>query len=193
MKISNKKTTQIFTIGHSNRSFEDFISILMEFNIQIVADIRRYPSSRKFPHFNREVISNLLNERCIEYLWLEALGGRRHNGQNNKSPNTGLKSIGFRNYADYMSTIQFLTAAQKLLSVAAKEKTAIMCAEKFYWKCHRRLLSDYLCIQGIEVLHIIEADKTVTHKLTSGAVITNDSKVIYPQSKSEQKKILFDF
>ena len=193
MKISNKKTKQIFTIGHSNRSFEDFISILMEFNIQIVADIRRYPSSRKFPHFNREVLSNLLNERCIEYFWLEALGGRRHTDLKNDSPNAGLKSIGFRNYADYMSTIQFRTAAQKLLSVAAKAKTAIMCAEKFYWNCHRQLLSDYLFAQGIKVLHVIEASKIVTHKLTPGIVITNDSKVIYPLPESEQKKILFDF
>ncbi len=192
MKISVKKSPQIFTIGHSNRSFEDFLSILMEFNIQIVADIRRYPSSRKFPHFNRDVLSKLLNRENIEYLWLEALGGRRHAPKNDKSPNTGLKSIGFRNYADYMSTDQFQTAAQKLLSVAAKAKTAIMCAEKFYWKCHRQLLSDYLFAQDVEVLHIIEVNKIVPHKLTPGAVITNDSKVIYPSPQSKQKKILFD-
>ena len=73
MNINNKKTLQIFTIGHSNHSFEDLSSILMEFNIQIVADIRRYPSSRKFPHFNREVLSNLLSRENIEYLWFEAL------------------------------------------------------------------------------------------------------------------------
>jgi len=168
------------------------LSILMEFGIRIVADIRRYPSSRKFPHFNCEVLSNLLNEKRIDYLWLEALGGRRHNGQNNKSPNIGLKSVGFRNYADYMSTVQFRTAAQKLLSVTMKAKTAIMCAEKFYWKCHRRLLSDYLFAQDVEVLHIIESDKIVPHRLTSGAVITNDSKVIYPPPKSKQKQPLFD-
>ena len=214
MKTGTKKTLQILTIGHSNHSFENFLSLLRESKIQVVADIRRYSSSRKFPHFNREVLCKLLDEENIRYLWLEALGGRRHtpleicarrktkasgvpfltghNAKNNKSPNVGLKSIGFRNYADYMSTGQFRTAVQKLLSVAEKLPTAIMCAEKLYWKCHRRFLSDYLYAQGIEVLHIIEAGKIVAHKLTPGVIITTDSKVIYPPPESKQTKILFD-
>jgi uncharacterized protein (DUF488 family) len=146
----------------------------------MVADIRRYPSSRKFPHFNREALCKSLEAEHIEYLWLEGLGGRRHTTKNSNSPNTGLKSTGFRNYADYMATDEFHQTVQKLLSVAAKRKTAIMCAEKFYWKCHRRLLSDYLAAQGAEVMHILESGKVSVHKLTPGTVITDDASILYP-------------
>jgi len=189
------KMLRVFTIGHSNRSFEQFLSLLKEFGICLIADIRRYPSSRKFPHFNRLTLSERLSVENVRYLWLEALGGRRHAGKNNplgdtsagcltalrqKSPNTGLKSLGFRNYADYMATQQFHIAIEELLSKAAKSPTAVMCAEKLYWKCHRRLLSDYLAAQGVEVVHIEESGKVTAHKLTRGAVITAESGVIYP-------------
>ncbi len=170
---------RIFTIGHSNLSFEEFASLLKEFGICLIADIRRYPSSRKFPHFNRQVLCKLLAVENIEYQWLEALGGRRHIGKNDKSLNIGLKSPGFRNYADHMGTDEFRTAVQELLSTAATSPTAVMCAEKFYWKCHRRLLADYLVAQGVEVVHIIGPGKSSGHKLTPYAVTTKDG-VIYP-------------
>ena len=179
MKASPEKTLRLFTIGHSNRSFEDFLSLLKEFGICVVADIRRYPSSHKFPHFNREVLSKLLDAQGIRYLWLEALGGRRHTGKDNKSPNAGLKSLGFHNYADHMTTDEFRAAARELLSTAAISRTAVMCAEKFYWKCHRRLLSDYLVAQGVEVEHIVESGKLQPHRLSSVAVITADDAVYY--------------
>ncbi len=174
------KAIELFTIGHSNRSLEDFLSLLREFKVQAVADIRRYPSSRKFPHFNRQPLHELLNGANIEYYWLQALGGRRFNNKGAGSPNTGLTSTGFRNYADYMLTAQFHTAVQQLLAIAATKQLAAMCAEKLYWKCHRRLLSDYLVAQGVKVKHILEAGKVSEHKLTSCAVITPDSVVAYP-------------
>lgn len=161
----------------------------------MVADIRRYPGSRKFPHFNRETLSMFLSRENIEYLWLEGLGGRRHTPLetcSSKSPNTGIKNTGFRNYADYMATDEFYQTVQKLISVAAKRKTAVMCAEKLYWKCHRRFLSDYLVAQGTEVLHILESGKTSVHKLTPGAVVTADATVIYPPSKSGLTQTLFE-
>lgn len=174
------KFSQLFTIGHSNRSFEDFLSLLKEFEIRVVADVRRYPSSRKFPHFNRDVLRELLDAQGIRYVWFEALGGRRHTGKNEKSPNIGLRTPGFRNYADYMMTDEFQVAVQELLSLGARLPTAIMCAEKFYWKCHRRLLSDFLTAQDVAVTHILEQGILRTHKLTPGAIITEDRTVIYP-------------
>ena len=192
MKAGIEKTLHIFTVGHSNLSFEQFSSLLKEHEIGLVADIRRYPSSRKFPHFNRPPLCELLAAENIDYLWLEALGGRRHEVQETDSVNVGLKSIGFRNYADYMATDEFRRAVDELLSAAANSRTAIMCAEKLYWKCHRRLLSDYLTARHVKVMHILDPGKTSEHKLTQGAVIT-ETGVIYPLPESnDNQKSLFD-
>lgn len=182
----HKEAVRIFTIGHSNRPFEDFLSLLAEFAVQVIADIRRYPGSRKFPHFNSEELRKLLEREGIRYVWLEALGGRRHTGKNNKSPNVGLKSPGLRNYADHTATEEFLTAVRGLVSTAAAMRTAVMCAEKLYWKCHRRILSDYLIAQGVQVEHIVQCGKLQPHRLSQGAVITADAGVVYPAAKAEQ-------
>ena len=183
---------RIYTIGHSNLSFEQFASLLKEFGICIVVDIRRYPSSRKFPHFNRQVLCKLLAVENIEYQWLEALGGRRHAEKNDKSLNIGLKSPGFRNYADHMGTDEFRTAVQELLSAAATLRAAVMCAEKLYWKCHRKLLADYLVAQGIEVVHIIGPGKLSINKLTPYAIATEIG-VIYPLLETDDmQKSFFD-
>jgi uncharacterized protein (DUF488 family) len=190
MKAGTDKTLRIFTVGHSNLSFEHFVSLLKEFGVCFVADVRRYPSSQKFPHFNRDALCKLLAVKNIEYLWLEALGGRRHTGKNHKSPNIGLKSLGFRNYADYMATDEFQTAVQKLLLIAAAKRTAIMCAEKFFWKCHRKFLSDYLIAKGIEVVHILEPAKLSGHKLTPCAV-TIGGGVIYPLRELSDAQMSF--
>jgi uncharacterized protein (DUF488 family) len=191
MKTGTKKTSRIYTIGHSNVSFGQFVSLLKEHEIGLIADIRRYPSSRKFPHFNRPILSELLAAENIDYLWLESLGGRRHTEKDNKSVNTGLKSLGFRNYADYMAKDEFRRAVHELLSAAARVRTAVMCAEKLYWKCHRRLLSDYLVSKNIEVIHIMEPDKCSDHKLATYAVVT-ESGVIYPaQQQDDKQNMLF--
>jgi uncharacterized protein (DUF488 family) len=186
MKAGREKTLRLFTIGHSNYSFEEFLSLLKAFKICIVADIRRYPSSRKFPHFNGEVLNKLLDKEGVRYVWLEALGGRRHTGKNDKSPNVGLTSPRFRNYADYMTAAEFCAGVQQLLSTAATSRTALMCAEKFYWKCHRKLLSDHLVGQGIKVTHILGPDKLYDHRLTPSAVVTADSTIVYPSTSSDE-------
>lgn len=191
MKTGDKKTSRIYTIGHSNLSFEQFLAILKEFRTGLVADIRRYPSSRKFPHFNRTILCGLLANENIDYLWLEALGGHRHTEKGKKSVNVGLKSIGFRNYADYMTTDEFRQAVKELISAATKSRTTVMCAEKLYWKCHRRLLSDYLVSQGIEVIHIMESSKSLSHKLSPYAVV-EESGVIYPaRQQNDEQNMLF--
>ena len=120
MKSGIGETLWIFTVGHSNLPFEQFVSLLKEYEIALVADIRSYPSSRKFPHFNRPILCELLAAENIDYLWLEALGGHRQTVKDNKSVNTGIKSIGFRNYADYMATDKFRRAVQDLLSASAQ-------------------------------------------------------------------------
>jgi uncharacterized protein (DUF488 family) len=172
MEVGPDRKLRIFTIGHSTRSSEQFISLLKEFGVKTLVDIRRYPASRRFPHFNGPALRELLKGEDIEYLWLEDLGGRRYKPANEPSPNAGLKTLGFRNYADYMATNEFRAAVQELLSAAGMSQTAVMCAEKLYWRCHRRLLSDYLTAHGVAVEHIVEAGNAQPHRLTAGAVIT---------------------
>jgi len=191
MKADIEKTLRIFTVGHSNLSSEQFVSLLKEFEIRLIADIRHYPSSRMFPHFNRPALTERLAAVNIDYLWLEALGGRRHTPAGEKSLNMGIRSPGFRSYADYMATEQFRVGVRELLSAAARSRTAVMCAEKLFWKCHRRLLSDYLTAQGVEVVHILDPGKNSTHTLTPDAVAT-ETGVIYPPAKLKQEqKTLF--
>ena len=180
MQTAGKNRLQIFTIGHSNRTREDFLALLKEFGIETVADIRRYPGSRKFPHFNRETLQEALKAEGVNYIWFESLGGRRHGEKNAESKNTGLKSPAFRNYADYMATGEFRQGIEKLLEAAGESKTAIMCAEALYWRCHRRLVCDYLAAHNVEVRHILESGKLLEHNMTAGAVVTEGGDVIYP-------------
>ncbi len=173
---------QIFSIGHSNRSFQEFIDLLTGFGIRAIADIRRFPGSRKFPRFNKDALGADLKDHGIQYVWFEALGGFRHSAKNTESPNRGLENPGFRNYADYMLTAQFRSALLPLLSLAGRLPTAVMCAESLYWKCHRRLLSDYLTAHGVTVIHILGHGSTRPHTLTSGAAVCEDGTVTYPLS-----------
>jgi len=174
-----RQKLRIFTIGHSSRLFDEFLSLLREFKISALIDIRRFPGSRKFPHFNRQSLEITLPASGIEYLWLEDLGGRRSGPDLANSPNPGLKSPAFRHYADYMQTEQFQNAIKQLLLVASLKPAAVMCAEKLFWKCHRRLLSDYLTAQGVQVEHIIDSARLQSHKLSEGAVVTPELNVIY--------------
>ena len=135
---------QLFTIGHSTHSLDRFLFLLAQYNIKTLADIRRFPGSRKFPHFNKENLTSDLPPAGIEYHWLEALGGRRPKQTNSSSRNLGLRNESFRNYADYMLTEDFRAGMRQLLTVAAGKPTAFMCSESVFWRCHRRLVSDYL-------------------------------------------------
>lgn len=171
---------RIYTIGHSTRSLEDFISLLKKFDIRTLGDIRTLPGSRKFPHFDRENLEKVLPEHGIDYIWLPKLGGLRGRIKGIVSPNTGLTSLGFRNYADYMATGEFAEGVKELLGLAARSATVYMCAEAVWWRCHRCLLSDYLVAHGVEVLHILDARNLKPHKMTEGAVISSEGKVLYP-------------
>jgi uncharacterized protein (DUF488 family) len=187
------KNIRIFTIGHSTRPIEEFLSLFHDFKIEVLADIRRFPGSRRFPHFNRQSLEQSLPAAGIEYVWLESLGGRRSGPNLSDSLNPGLTHPAFRHYADYMQTEPFRLTVEKLLSIASLKTAAVMCAEKLFWKCHRRLLSDYLVAQGVLVEHIMDSGSLRPHKLSDGAVITPDLRVIYPSSSTgDETPSLFD-
>ncbi|NLX99684.1 MAG: DUF488 domain-containing protein [Rhodopirellula sp.] len=171
---------QIFTIGHSSHRMGTFVWLLRKHGIEALVDIRRFPGSRKHPHFCRESLSASLQEEDIEYHWLEALGGRRNRKKTDPpSPNPGLRDQSFRNYADYMATDGFQQGVAKLLAIVRNRRTAIMCAEGLYWQCHRRLVSDYLLANGVSVQHIFPNGEVKPHSLTAGAKIESGG-VTYP-------------
>lgn len=172
----------IATIGHSNHPLDRFLALLAQHEVEALVDIRLFPGSRKHPHFNRDNIAAALQKAGVEYLWLEALGGRRHK-QPEKSSNLGLENKSFRNYADYMLTDEFRDGVKELLELARQKRTAIMCAEGLFWQCHRRLVSDFLVANGVTVQHIIPNGDLRPHQLTRGAVI-EVGRVTYPGEKS---------
>jgi uncharacterized protein (DUF488 family) len=172
----------VLTIGHSTHPLERFLALLARHGVEALVDIRRFPGSRKYPHFTRDNLAAALPKSGVEYHWLEALGGRRH-AQRDASPNLGLENRSFRNYADYMLTDAFREGAEDLLRVARRKRTAILCAEGLYWRCHRRLVSDFLAASGVAVQHILPSGELRPHTLTSGAVI-EDGRVTYPGERS---------
>jgi uncharacterized protein (DUF488 family) len=172
----------ILTIGHSNHPLDRFLGLLTEHHVEVLIDIRRFPSSRKHPHFNREDLSTALGHHGIQYDWMEALGGRRRK-ECEDSPNAGLENPSFRNYADYMMTHEFRDAIDKLLKIAKEKCTAIMCAEGLYWQCHRRLVSDFLVANGVTVEHVLPNGQLRPHELTRGAVM-GAGMVSYPGERA---------
>jgi uncharacterized protein (DUF488 family) len=173
----------IFTIGHSNHPIEVFLELLTRHEIALLADIRRFPGSRKHPHFNREALAATLAAQEIGYEWFEELGGRRKAAAGIVSANLGLRNESFRNYADYMETPEFQQGVEELLKAAAERPTALMCAEGLWWQCHRRLVSDYLLANGVAVEHIFPNGQTKPHAMTPEA--RNDAgRVIYPGPKT---------
>jgi uncharacterized protein (DUF488 family) len=167
----------IYTIGHSTRTIDEFIDLLKQHGIQVLVDIRSFPVSRRLPHFNRENMEKSLAQANIEYRWMKDLGGRRKRILND-SPNIALRNEAFRNYADYMLTPQFRDAIQELLQLAASKRTAYMCAEALYFRCHRMLVSDYLTAHGQEVRHIIDKNEPRLHTLMAEARMV-DGQLVY--------------
>jgi uncharacterized protein (DUF488 family) len=157
----------IWTIGHSTRSLEEFIDILHSFDIELLADIRSFPGSRRYPHFNKEAMQRSLPLEKIEYRHFPNLGGRRKTNPDSK--NIAWRNLAFRGYADYMETDEFKNAIIELEEFAAIKRTAYMCSEAVWWRCHRSMISDYLKVSGWKVLHIMGLEKSVEHPYTSPA------------------------
>jgi uncharacterized protein (DUF488 family) len=157
----------IWTIGHSTRGIEEFLGLLAESRIEVIADVRSFPGSRKNPQYGKEALAASLAAQAIGYHWLPALGGRRRAAPD--SPNIAWRNTSFRGYADYMSTAGFAQGLFQLLELATGARTAIMCSEAVWWRCHRSMIADALCAQGIEAMHILDAKHTVLHPMTTPA------------------------
>jgi uncharacterized protein (DUF488 family) len=162
---------RLWTIGHSTRSIDTFIELLAAAGIERLADVRRFPGSRRLPHFGREALAAALGTAGLQYVHLPDLGGRRTARPDSR--NTAWRDPSFRGYADYMATPEFNRALADLISLAVSAPTAIMCAEALWWQCHRGLIADRLKSDGHEVLHILGAGKIEPHPYTSAAQIVD--------------------
>lgn len=170
----------VHTIGHSTRTTAELVELLREGDVDLVADVRRFPRSRTNPHFNAEALGPALQKEGIGYRHLAALGGRRSAaGAKAPSHNTLWREAAFRAYSDYAETDEFQAGFEALLGLAREHKVAIMCAEAVWWRCHRRIVADYLMARGIEVRHILGPGKIEPAKLTPGAVVEGEGKVAY--------------
>jgi uncharacterized protein (DUF488 family) len=162
---------RIWTVGHSTLPVDDFVALAAGHGIELLADVRRFPSSRRHPQFNREALAASLKSAGIDYRHFVELGGRREPRRD--SPNTGWREAGFRGYADYMQTAEFGSAIVQLLEAATLQRTAIMCAEKAWQSCHRALISDLLKASGHAVIHIIDGEHEEQHPYTRPATIVD--------------------
>ena len=169
----------IWTIGHSTHTLEKFIAMLESFSIELVVDIRSFPGSRRYPHFNKESLAVSLSKSNIEYMHLVDLGGRRK--PKIDSRNNGWRHVAFRGYADYMETDSFKKAIVTVENLGNEKRLAYMCSEAVWWRCHRSLVSDYLKHKGWTVIHIMTVGKGEEHPYTSPARIVNGNLVYFKE------------
>jgi uncharacterized protein (DUF488 family) len=167
----------LYTIGHSTRTIEELVAALAAHQVQTLVDIRAFPMSRRLPQFNRDSLEQTLPAAGVRYLWMKTLGGYRKKILE-ESPNIALRNPSFRNYADYMLTPEFSQAMSEMLALAANSRTAYMCAEGPYFRCHRMLVSDWLVANGHQVSHINAAGPVKPHILTAEARMV-DGRLIY--------------
>jgi uncharacterized protein (DUF488 family) len=168
----------VFTIGHSTRSINDFAKLLTLHGVRHLIDVRSFPRSRRWRHFDQEPLAAVLEANGIRYSHLAELGGRRRR-QAGRSLNEGWAEAGFRNYADYMQTGDFDRGIERLARDAGTERCAIMCSEALWWRCHRRLITDALLVRGFDVQHILDESEPKPARLTPFAVVKGTS-ITYP-------------
>ena len=161
----------IYTVGHSTRTINEFLGILHSFSIKILADVRNFPGSRRYPHFNKEALELSLSSEGIRYIHFKELGGRRKPSKESK--NTRWRNEAFRGYADYMHTAAFVSSMNELQAKAQEAPLAYMCSEAVWWICHRSLISDYLKVRGWKVMNIMSSGKADEHPFTSAAMIVD--------------------
>lgn len=177
--------SEIWTVGHSNKFLDDFLILLRAHDIQAVADVRRFPVSKRHPHFSRDSLGASLKHAGIAYTHFPDLGGRRTGRPD--STNTNWKNAAFRGYADYMETPSFADAVARLKDLSSQNRTAVMCAEALWWQCHRSLLSDFLKAAGWRVTHILGSEKTQEHPYTSAAQIVQGRLRYAPETLFDQE------
>lgn len=161
----------VWTVGHSTRSAEEFMKILTAHGIEVLVDVRSFPGSKRYPHFNRAELAESLAKVEIEYKHEPRLGGRRRPRAD--SHNTAWRNASFRAYADYMETDEFKEGVEDLVELARDARVVVMCAEAVWWRCHRSLISDYLKAAGQIVIHLIDENKTEEHPFTSAATVVD--------------------
>jgi len=171
----------LWTIGHSTHPLDEFLALLARHEIEAVADVRRFPGSRRLPQFNHETLDAALGAHGIRYEPFPELGGRRT--PRSDSTNLAWRNASFRGYADYMETPEFETAIARLLPIARARRTTVMCAEALWWRCHRSLIADYVKAAGHTVLHIGASGPAVPHPYTSAAHII-DGRLSYAAEPS---------
>jgi uncharacterized protein (DUF488 family) len=176
------RTREILTVGHSNHEEQEFVELLRGAGVELIADVRRYPGSRRQPHFERTALAAILLEAGIDYRWLgESLGGRRKPLPD--SPNGAWEVAQFRGYADHMASAEFAEGLATLEELAEKKRTAVMCAEAFWARCHRRLISDALVVLDWRVLHLGANGRLEEHELTDFAVV-EAGRITYPAKQT---------
>ena len=166
----------IYSVGHGTRPIEEFVEVLRAADVKTLADIRSAPGSRRHPQFGQVALAASLNAAGIEYVHLRGLGGRRDAAPD--SPNVALKVDAFRGYADHMSTEEFAADHARLVARARERATAFMCAETLWWRCHRRLVSDRLMVDGWDVVHLLAPGKSEAHLLWDVARVV-DGRLVY--------------
>lgn len=171
-----------FTVGHSTRSLEDFLTLLTAHGVKHVVDVRTIPRSRRYPHFESKALSRSLNEAGIAYTHVPALGGLRH--PRSDSPNAGWRNASFRAYADHMQTPEFEEAIEVVARLARKECVAFLCAEAVPWRCHRSLIADALLVRGFRVEDLSSPTRRLPHRLTPFARVI-EKRITYPPPQGE--------
>jgi uncharacterized protein (DUF488 family) len=170
----------VFTIGHSTRSISEFVALLTQVSVELIVDVRSIPRSRTNPQFNADVLPASLAAAGMAYRHLHALGGRRHRSRDAiASPNTMWRNAAFRNYADYSASQPFRAGLDELEALARDHCCAVMCAEAVWWRCHRRIVTDYLLADGISVAHIMGQDKIQPATPTPGVRLLADRTLVY--------------
>lgn len=179
-------TNTFFTIGHSTRTIIEFVDLLQESGINLVVDVRSIPRSRTNPQFNQETLPAALAPWQIGYEHIAELGGRRGKSRSTEpSPNPYWRVRGFRNYADYALTAPFAAGLGRLRKRGGQHRCVIMCAEAVWWRCHRRIIADYLLAAGEQVMHILGKSHVDVASLTPDAVVRHDGMVVYPTQDPE--------
>ncbi len=181
----------VWTIGHSTRSIDVFIAVLKHYGIEAIADVRRFPGSRRLPQFGAEALQASLEAEGIVYALITELGGRRQPAAD--SVNTAWRNTSFRGYADHLASEEFGVGLERLSQMRSQHRTALMCAEVLWWRCHRSLISDVLKISGTEVLHIQDEKHATEHPYTAPArlyqgALTYDSTKGEPLNEKERSK-----
>ncbi len=174
----------IFTIGHSTRALDEFVSLLLAHGVTRLVDVRTVPRSRHNPQFNRDTLPEILASEGIGYTHMPGLGGLRHSRAD--SPNKGWRTGGFRGFADYMQTDEFACNIEKLMEFGKHERIAVMCAEAVPWRCHRSLIADALLVRGVSVVHIMGKTSVIAHALTRFARV-DGTRVTYPAGEEADR------